>query len=747
MGSPSRTYAEKSPAGGRILIVDDQDDVRLMLQTVLSLDGWDTEGAASGEEAVARVGRAPDLDALVVDYRMPDLDGVEVTRRIRKSGFERPIVICSAYLDPQIERDAGALGAHAVSKDNLGDLRETIRRRIGVTDPTQRDEHSLNMLAIVESAEDAIIGQTLAGIVTSWNPAAERMFGYSASEMIGRPIWVLVPADHDNTVPEVLQKVGRGERVDHYEAVQETKDHALLEVWLTVSPIRDAEGKIVGASTIVRDVTGRKAAGRRARAALETAHEAFVATDQGGMITDWNPHAERILGWTRAEALGRPLAEVLISPHNPERDAPELARFLTAGEGAIIGKPLELTAMHKDGRELALELTVTAIDADGGRQVNAFIRDITERKRAEESFHGPLEPAPDAMVIVDPSGLITLVNRQTELLFGYRREELLARPVEMLVPERFRAGHSQLRGEYFLDPHVRQVGVGKQLYAVRKDGSEFPAEISLSPVKTSSATTVSAAIRDVTERKRGEDLQRALERERDRAEHLGDLNRLKDELLGTVSHELRTPLTVIAALAEVLGVSPDHEDRENLLERIFQNASEMNAMIEQLLDYSRLEAGKVALEITSLPLRNAVLRCIELAPGKRQTSVEVPDELNVLADSRGFERILVNLLANAAKFSPEDSPIRVTARAENGVATVAVEDEGIGIPHEDQERVFERFHQLAASGTRGTGLGLSIARRYAEWLGGEVWVESTPGQGSKFFVTLPWAGELEGSAQ
>jgi len=204
---------------------------------------------------------------------------------------------------------------------------------------------------------------------------------------------------------------------------------------------------------------------------------------------------------------------------------------------------------------------------------------------------------------------------------------------------------------------------------------------------------------------------------------------------------------VIAALTEVLGESPDHEDRENLLERIFQNASEMNAMLEQFLDYSRLESGKVALEITPLPLRNAVLRCIELAPGKRQTSVEVPDDLNVLADSRGFDRILVNLLANAAKFSPEDSPIRVTARAENGVATVAVEDDGIGIPHEDQERVFERFHQLAASGTRGTGLGLSIARRYAEWLGGEVWVESTPGQGSKFFFTLPWAGELEGSAQ
>src|SRR3984893_16886230 len=191
MGSPSGTYAEKSPGGGRILIVDDQDDVRLMLQTVLSLDGWDTEGAASGEEAVARVGRTPDLDVLVVDYRMPDLDGVEVARRIRRSGFQRPIIICSAYLNPQIEHDADALGAHTVSKDDLRELRETIRRRIAANDAEQQGEDSHRLAAIVESADDAIIGKTLAGIVDSWNPGAERIFGYSAKEMIGSPIWVL----------------------------------------------------------------------------------------------------------------------------------------------------------------------------------------------------------------------------------------------------------------------------------------------------------------------------------------------------------------------------------------------------------------------------------------------------------------------------------------------------------------------------------------------------------------------------
>jgi PAS domain S-box-containing protein len=749
MGSPGGGRAEKSPVGGRILIVDDQEDVRLMLQTVLSLDGWDTEEAASGEEAVARVDRTSDLDALVVDYKMPDLDGVEVTRRIRRSGFARPIIICSAYLNPDIEREASALGAHTVSKDDLRDLRETIRRRIKVTGPERRDEDAGHLAAIVESADDAIIGTTLVGMVGSWNPAAERIFGYSAQEMIGRPIWVLVPADHDNEVPEILQKTGRGERVQAYETVRETKDGRLIDVLLRISPIKDREGNVVGASTIARNVTGLNMAERRMRAIVDSAHEAFVAVDRGGAITDWNPHAERTFGWTRAEALGRPLAETLIPSRYREAHVRGLERFLTTGEGTMIGKPLELEALHRDGRELPVELTIAAPHADGDWQLSAFIRDISQRKHAEENFQGLLESAPDAMVIVGADGLIALVNRQTEQLFGYRRKELLARPVEILVPGRFRDRHPHHRDTYFADPKLRRVGPGLQLYARRKDGTEFPVEISLSPLKTVSGTTVSAAIRDVTERKRAEELQRALAAEQEAAQHLRDLDRLKDEFLGTVSHELRTPLTVIAALAEVLGGSPDREDRVDLVERIFQNASAMGAMIEQLLDYSRLEAGKIALEVSPLPLRDAVLRCIELAHGMggRQISLEVPDELMVQADARGFDRILVNLLDNAAKFSPEATTIQVTARAESGDAIIAVEDEGIGIPPQEQERVFERFHQGAVvSGKRGTGIGLSIVRRYVELLGGKVWVESTPGQGAKFLFTLPLSAGLESKA-
>jgi PAS domain S-box-containing protein len=515
--------------GPGLLIIDDQDDVRLALRAILSLDGWSTQEAASGEEALARIDRERDFDALVLDYRMPDLDGLEVARRARASGFERPIVICSAYLDPNVEREARAVGAQSVSKDNLVELRAAVRRQLGGTE----------------------------------------------------------------------------------------------------------------------------------------------------------------------------------RPQSPEGDAYRL-------------------------------------DANVQSASDATVAD-------ENYFRSLLESAPDAAVIVAADGNIAIVNRKTEELFGYRRQELLGQPVDLLVPGRFRDGHAQHRKRYFDSPKARPMGADLDLYGMRRDGTEFPVEISLSPLRTRSGAIVSAAIRDVTERRRVElRLQRALVTERKAAERLRELDRLKDDFLSTVSHELRTPLTVICALTEVMRDSSGRsEEQAELLARISKNASEMNAMVEGLLDYSRLEAGKVQLEIGPLRVRDAVSHCVELAHSalaERHLSLQVANDLEVAADERGFERILVNLLTNAAKYSREGSTICVIATAGDREATIAVTDEGIGITATQQARIFDRFYQGAVvSGKRGTGLGLSIVRRYVELLGGRVWVESEPGRGSRFSFNLPLSAAAERS--
>jgi PAS domain S-box-containing protein len=365
----------------------------------------------------------------------------------------------------------------------------------------------------------------------------------------------------------------------------------------------------------------------RLRLVLDTAHEAFVSMDAEGVITAWNPAAEATFGWSRDEAVGRPLSETIIPPEYREAHKQGMKRFLETGEGPVLGKRLELEAFHREGRRFPVELTISPVRMGDAYFFHAFLRDVTERKLMET------------------------------------------------------------------------------------------------------------------------ELQHALEMERKAAERLRDLDRLKDEFLATVSHELRTPLTAIVAFSEVLAGSEKARDdmSPELLEGISRNASEMVGMIEQLLDYSRLEAGKVPLEPTAILLRSEALHCIETlgdAIGTRRSAVDVPADLEVQADERGFQRILVNLLSNAAKYSPEGSTIRVGARAQNDEVVVSVRDEGIGIPLEEQERVFERFYQSSTvSGKRGSGIGLSIARRYVELHGGRIWLESEPGRGSTFFFTLPFAAE------
>jgi PAS domain S-box-containing protein len=391
----------------------------------------------------------------------------------------------------------------------------------------------------------------------------------------------------------------------------------------------------------------------------------------------------------------------------------------------------------KDKDQVELVATVAA-------QLGSLIR----RKQAEgviraseQRFRAVAESATEAIVSANRNGDITYFNSAAEKTFGYSARDVLGKPLTILMPERLRGAHREGLKSFLTTGEGRLIGRTVELPAMRGDGREFPAELSLSTWKQGNEPFFTAMVRDVSGRKHEEKLQEALAREQEAGERLRELDRLKDEFLATVSHELRTPLTVISALTEVLRGSPDHDDRGEWLERVLHNASEMSGMIEQLLDYSRLEAGRVALEVAPLGLRDAALRCIELveqAIGARQTRVDVPDDLTVQADERGFERILMNLLTNAAKYSPEGSAIRVTATAENGEAVIAVQDEGTGIPPPEQARVFERFYQgSVVSEKRGAGIGLSIVRRYVELLGGRVWVESKSGRGSTFVFTMP----------
>jgi PAS domain S-box-containing protein len=392
--------------------------------------------------------------------------------------------------------------------------------------------------------------------------------------------------------------------------------------------------------------------------------------------------------------------------------------------------------------------------------VQAVIIDISERKAAEQRFRLVVEASPNAIVLVDSKGLISMVNQQTEQMFGHARQELLGQPVELLLPMDLRHGHRAFRRGYQDNPEPRRMGNNRDLFGQHRDGRLIPLEVGLSPIRSGEETLVQAVIIDISERKAAE------QRLRDQAEQLVLANRYKSEFLANMSHELRTPLNSILILSDQLR----QNSTGNLTSKQAKHAdivhragSDLLQLINSVLDLATVESGRMQIKLEPLSMQEMLVELdasmrplAELKGLQLRTQLEPGVPREVHSDRARLHQILRNLLSNSLKFT-EQGEVSLTVACEpdgrddgREQLNFSVRDTGIGIAPEHHEQIFQAFQQIDGSTSRrfgGTGLGLAITRKLVQALDGEVSLQSTPGQGSCFTVHLPVQVVVQGEAE
>jgi PAS domain S-box-containing protein len=648
---------------------------------------------------------------------------------LRKDGTEFPAEIRLSPLDTK-----GGVWVSSAIRD--------------ISDRRRTEEDLRRLASIVACSDDAIVGKTTEGIITSWNSGAQHIFGYSPKEAIGRSITMLAPVDRPEEIPRMLECLKRGQVVDHFETVRLRKDGKEVQIELTVSPIRDALERIVGASTIGRDISVRKAAEKhlvqmeaRYRGLLEAAPDAMVVVNHGGEIVLLNVQAEKQFGYRRDELVGQKVKNII-----PRGFAERLLMHGTGTPGDPVvpqmGTGIELHGRRKDGSEFPIEIMLSPLDTVDGILITAAIRNIAERKLRENDLSrlaAVVESSQDAIVSLTSLGIIRTWNRGAERIFGYSAEEATGRSILFLSPPDRSAEGSTLLERVARADRIEHF----ETIRVKKDGTQIHVALTFSPIKDSDGRVVgvSSVARDVTESKHME----AMLRQSQKMEAVG-------QLAGGVAHDFNNLLGVILGytglMLDRLGL--DDPQRKSIEE--IQKAGDRAALLtRQLLAFSR----KQVLQPKVIDLNAVVAGAEKLLQRLIGENIELravlnPELCRVKADPGQIEQIIMNLAVNARDAMPSGGKLTIeTSNMEFDEAytaqhpstrtgphvMLAVTDTGCGMDAETKAHMFEPFFTTKEFG-KGTGLGLSTVYGIVKQSGGSVWVYTEPGLGTSFKIYL-----------